>query len=245
MGFANYEDRLKHLKNISNYHFDPFLKEEPPFRIIGRFEGEDWMPELLRMEEMARGGDEIGFSFYYKETTKRFTSNSQFDLSGQDKPSYDENLKFVARIKPPILSRENAPTLFKMIDWLAFEPESVVNRIHIQHPGQVFPFHVDGLVKHRKSKEHMDEMMEAPEEWARIQIQLCDWTWGHMWAIGNTYWSQWRAGEIMYHPWKHLPHGTANCGFASRYTLQVSGLITELTRERLQLHHKVIPLQQL
>lgn len=242
MGFATFEDRLNYLKSFSKYHFDPFKKEEPPFRIVGCFTGEDWSSELNKLETMANGGSEIGFSFYYTETTKRFTANSQFDLSGQQKPSYSEDLKFVSRIKAPVLSRENAPILFKMIDWLAFEPESLVARIHIQRPGQVFPLHVDGLIKHRKSVEHMREMMDSPEDYARVQIQLCDWTWGHVWGIGYSYWSQWKAGEVMYHPWQNLPHGTANFGFASRYTLQVSGHVTELSRERLQLQNQLISL---
>ena len=84
MGFATFADRLKHLKSFSKYHFDPFKKDVNPFGILGCFVGEDWSAELSQLKDMAAGGHEIGFSFYHAETTKRFTPQSQFDLSGRN-----------------------------------------------------------------------------------------------------------------------------------------------------------------
>jgi len=37
----------------------------------------------------------------------------------------------------------------------------------------------------------------------------------------------------MYHPWWSIPHGTANCGYEPRFSLQVSGMLTDTTRDRL------------
>jgi hypothetical protein len=54
----------------------------------------------------------------------------------------------------------------------------------------------------------------------------------------SNYSSRWefmadRAGEIMFHPWHNLPHGTANCGMSPRICLQLTGETTPELRARL------------
>ena len=62
-------------------------------------------------------------------------------------------------------------------------------------------------------------------------IALEDWQMGHMFAFGNTYWKQWKAGDIVYHSWIDVPHCTANGAHVPRYTIQVTGHTTDRTFE--------------
>ncbi len=245
ISFKDYSARIAYLKSISKYHFDPFEKNESSFQILGRFAGLDWFSEVSALEKEARGGSNFNFdkALDYGQGKKRL--NLQFDLKLTGDKSYNPEHVFLNRIEAPLLCREKAPTIFKMADWFALEPETLDVRIHIQHPGQVFPIHVDGLSRQRISDDKHEKMQVRPEEWGRFQVQLQDWVWGHMWAMGNQYWSQWRAGEIMYFHWWDIPHATANAGFAPRYSMQVTGILTETTKERLKNHHAVIDLNSL
>jgi len=84
-----------------------------------------------------------------------------------------------------------------------------------------------------------------PKKWRRVQVMLEDWVWGHVWTMGNSYWSQWRAGEIMNFKWWETPHGTANFGYSNRYSLQITGIATDLTFERLEGKDQRIDLSKL
>ncbi|MFN7728011.1 MAG: hypothetical protein ACK5P7_02520 [Bdellovibrio sp.] len=232
--FKDYSERIDYLKRISSFHFEPFRREELRFDILGHFEGADWLSEVKALEAEATGGAKFGFSHCVAAAGAKHKPNQQFDLNLSEERSYNDEHVFLNRIKAPLLSREKAPLIFKMIDWFGLQEGSVDPRIHIQHPGQVFPVHVDGLMKQRKDDDVSLAMKQRPEDWVRMQVQLQDWVWGHVWALGNGYWSQWRAGEIMYFKWWEVPHATANCSFAPRYSLQVTGLATALTRERLK-----------
>ena len=130
-------------------------------------------------------------------------------------------------------------------DWFGFETETVAAKLHIQHSGQIFPIHIDSLIKQRRSDEAFEDMKHRPDKYERFNVQLQDWVWGHLWAVGNSHWNQWRAGEIMYHPWWTIPHGTANCSYAPRYSLQVNGVSTDVTKSRIKLRDEQIDLSQL
>ena len=208
----------------SDYHFDKTRKEQP-FSILGHFHGEDWGAEVDNLIKISDGG--APFSFLMKKDHKWEAEHIDMIRAG-----YRASAVFVNRIMKPFLSRQNAPTLFKMIDWMELQgPLSA--RLHVQHPGQVFPFHID-LLNVRHSEEYpLSEMEKEPELWTRFQVQLAEWEYGHMWAIGNTYWNQWKTGEIMHHSWHNIPHGTANASLTARVTLQVSGRITDATRKKI------------
>jgi hypothetical protein len=97
----------------------------------------------------------------------------------------------------------------------------------------MFPYHVDEI-PNIKDNQIDHEFDKHPEQVARLEIMVYDWQPGHVWAYGNTYWKQWKAGDIAWHNWRDIPHGTANFGRSDRVTLQVTGLTTDLTLERLQ-----------
>lgn len=242
MAFKDYEDRIGFLKSISPYHFDRFAKEAPPFAILGRFVGADWSKELAKLDAVAQN---FGFREMSSNSKKRGYLNAQFDHSVTGDGFYPPNQICFRTTPEDAISPEKTPVLWKIVRWFGMEPSSCLPRIHIQDPGQVFPFHVDGLTKNRDTKDLNERMQERPGDFARIQVQLQDWVWGHVWACGNHYWTQWRAGEIMYHPWWIVPHGTANCSFAPRYSLQITGQVTDVTLQRLASRDLTIDLQQL
>lgn len=243
--FPDYAARIAHLKSFSGYHFDPFRVEPPPFQILGRFGGADWMPEVLALTNAGDGVSEFGFSNCCNNSRARNLKNYQFDLELTGDQNYGMDHVFVDRVKTPLMTRERLPNIFKMIDWFEFTPESVEARIHVQSPGQVFPVHVDGLDAQKTDPATRKEMRRNPRKWCRVQVMLEDWVWGHVWAMGNSYWSQWHAGDIMYFKWWETPHATANCGFAKRYSLQITGVATDATLRKLALRGKPIPLNDL
>ena len=104
----------------------------------------------------------------------------------------------------------------------AFGLEDCMDRIHVQKPGQLWHLHIDKLYKW---------FPEDPSRIGRYFIQLTDWQPGQFWEYGNFHWNQWRAGDVTSFDWKNLPHSTANAGFHPRVTLQLTGIITDRTKE--------------
>lgn len=232
----NYNSRWEYLKNKSPWHFDPQKEATDDWQIISRFEG-NWTTELDNLVASSNGGTPLNF------LNKLITTNpytAKIDQADMDTMGLKQDAVFLNRILPPFLNRTSCPLIYKMIDWFALE--NALPKIHIQSPGQVFPLHIDDLTTHRGNKIGNAEMDEHPERWARFEVQLKDWTWGHVWGIGNSYWKQWKAGDIMYHPWWEHPHGTANFSMEKRINLQVTGKVTEKTIERLNSKFEIIPI---
>jgi hypothetical protein len=70
-------------------------------------------------------------------------------------------------------------------------------------------------------------------------IALNDWEPGHFFSYGNYMHSGWRAGDVTTFDWQNLPHSTANAGHGPRITLQMTGVVTDNTRNFLrQLRNK-------
>ena len=106
----------------------------------------------------------------------------------------------------------------------AFALDNCMNRIHVQQPGELWNLHIDKLQKWDP---------EHPEMIMRIMIQLTDWQPGQFWAYGNHNYHQWRAGDVTTFDWANIPHATANAGFNSRVTFQITGIRTAATMDYL------------
>jgi len=115
------------------------------------------------------------------------------------------------------------PVLEKISDLFALD--DVMNRIHIQQPGQVWNLHIDKLQKW---------CPEDPDRVLRVFVQLTDWQPGQFWEYGNHHWNQWRAGDVSTFDWQNVPHSTANAGHHPRVTFQITGVITPATTEFLK-----------
>jgi hypothetical protein len=95
----------------------------------------------------------------------------------------------------------------------------------VQIPGQVWNIHIDKLQKW---------CPEDPDRIVRIFIQLTDWQQGQFWNYGNYMYSGWSAGDVTTFDWQNVPHATANASYDPRVTLQLTGLVTDKTREFLR-----------
>ena len=104
----------------------------------------------------------------------------------------------------------------------AFGLDDCMERIHVQKPGQLWHRHIDKLYKW---------FPEDPGQVGRYFIQLTDWQPGQFWEYGNYHWNHWQAGDVSTFDWQNTPHSTANAGFHPRVTLQLTGIITDKTRE--------------
>lgn len=224
----DFTSRWEYSKATSNYHFDPTVNEDekPPFTFLGRFHG-DWQDELARCVRIAYKskiyfGNRLLFNVNEVPYTNTLDRN---DLLNMNVP---EDWTLYTRIRVPKIGFDK---LRYMIDFFCLE--SIEVSIHAQEPGNVFFYHIDNLTGMRKNKNET-KILENPENVIRFSIALNDWVPGHVYAFGNTYWKQWKAGDIITHEWINIPHGTANLCSTKRYTLQVTGFKTEKTREILK-----------
>lgn len=102
-------------------------------------------------------------------------------------------------------------------------------KLHVQNPGEVWPMHFDNYNAFRRDS---DLSWEDPGV-RRLLIAMGDWRWGQMIELGNSMWTQWRAGDVLYFDWL-VPHGSANCGIYPRTTLVVTGRVTNELRDWLK-----------
>ena len=242
---SEYESRFDVLKEASEWHFDKWRQEPLQFKIPGRFIG-DWGAEL---EALMQKGDKRGFNFLNKfrdASKKPLTYN--LDKNDMEKMGLPEDYVFLHKIIFPDLNENDCPLLWKMSDY--FGMNNALRKIHIQSPGMVFPLHLDDLARNKGKFERdgYDKKVvgDLPNNMlARFEVQLFDWEWGHVWGMGNDYWKQWKAGEIMWHEWWNHPHGTANFGMTPRVTLQVTGRVTPKTAEIIAGSYREIPVSEL
>lgn len=224
---------------------------EDSFQIMGWFEGE-WMEEVNLL--MEKYNIKKGFNFLTKlgdvNNSTRVIKPYTYEM---DKYDMEEVMgislesEFVSKLTTGHLieSRDICPNLWKMIDWFGFKGQ-IIPKIHIQLPGQIFPFHYDEFTSIRNNVETTDHDLDIdPNKFARIEVQLLDWDFGHVWGLGNTYWKDWKAGEIMWHNWYDMPHGTANCGITPRICLQITGEVDSVLFQKLRQNNGVIKISDL
>ena len=98
---------------------------------------------------------------------------------------------------------------------------------HIQRPGQILMMHHD--IYSAVIRDQDQELAWKPEKLKRFVIFMEDWRPGHVWSVGNTNWSHWRAGECI--TWNHndMPHATCNLSSKPRYSVHLTGYLTEKT----------------
>lgn len=112
--------------------------------------------------------------------------------------------------------------------------ENYVCNVNYQPTGCVVNLHVDSLTcwtldypdySHLK----FDKKLRQPANYPtlhRVFVALSDWQPGWMWQFGDEYWSGWKKGDVVWFDWRHVPHATANAGYAPRPILKISGQST-------------------
>jgi len=96
---------------------------------------------------------------------------------------------------------------------------------HIQRPGHFLMYHHD--LYYAVIRDADIELAWKPEKLRRFVIFMEDWQPGHVWIVGNTHYSHWKAGECITWNWQDMPHGTANLSSKSRYSVHLTGYMTE------------------
>jgi hypothetical protein len=107
---------------------------------------------------------------------------------------------------------------------------------HMQRPGQVLMYHHD--LYYAIVRDVDPELAWKPEKFRRFVIFMEDWKPGHVWIHGNTEYSHWKAGECITWNWQDMPHGTANLGFETRYSVHLTGYMTERSFDFYNKGHK-------
>lgn len=219
-------------KSRSSYHFDPTIPEDddPPFKIVGRVDGD--LAYHLGQALQGTNGTPNGFLNRLKVQNgvgdKPFTAD--MDRAELEHLNLKPDHTFFNNVKPV------TDVVAKIRDAFGFAPPAPGQSggsFHIQKPGMMFPYHVDEIPFVRgNQKDHW--LDQNPFAVARLEIMVYDWQPGHVWAYGNTYWKQWKAGDIAWHDWRSTPHGTANIGRTDRATLQITGWTTEQTRQMIR-----------
>lgn len=221
------------------HRFDSFsnLTEYGNIYVPCRFEG-DWsagMQEAFRLSKktfIEGGAPDLG--------SKTGERNDVTEASGEEKISnlyhtplttadYDKatDTVHIARIDNPLYD-----VFWRMIDYLEMDIDMV--RIHIQRLGQCSPMHLDDHLRRHAPKWRRrwaeNGLEENPLKLRRFLIMLQDWEPGHTWHFGNSEFANYKAGTAMTFDWPNVPHGTANFSFNKRYTMQITGIVSEKTQ---------------
>jgi len=147
--------------------------------------------------------------------------NSQRLMGAEQEKDYDlENKGFIAgHVK--INVSQQLPKSLREVE-KAFCLEDGWSKIVIQKPGQLWPLHMDLLERF---------CPEDPSRVVRYVIHLTSWKPGQFWAYGNYQYAHWKAGDVTTFNWQDLPHCTANAGYHTRMTLQITGLRTDRSED--------------
>lgn len=208
----NFTSNYEWSKSVSRYHFDDAVVDKPGewFQEIGNIRGE-WNDEV---KQIIVDTPERTWATRKSENEKnRFLAMELNDIAqgGGDPEAVISKLGY---------NVEDYPKINRIADF--FELESVQKRLHVQLTGQLWHLHIDKLY-------HIDKI--HPENVVRISIMLTDWTQGHIYQYGTTYYSHWKAGDVHVFDWMNTPHSTANTSYKPRVTLQLTGLKTAKTNE--------------
>jgi hypothetical protein len=205
-------------KEKSSYHFDNQFVHDAKFDTVinlGQFKP-CWDLELKEIIATAKPSTwrTRGYKGEGVEAPREDQIAEEYDMTrvGMNPEMTITHLNWVV---PPVL---------KQITEL-FALDDVMERIHVQMPGEVWNLHLDKLQKW---------CPEDPSKVMRIMIQLTDWQPGQFWEYGNYHHTKWRAGEVTTFDWANVPHSTANAGHHPRVTFQLTGVKTAKTIEFLE-----------
>lgn len=213
--------RWDYLKSLSNWHFDT---KRPPEM------GKDSYTHVCRFD-----ADFTDAIIQCMPKTQKVNWGMR-NLTRSYSASAEENdlIRVGADPEAPVFERVEAQDIeifLKIRDWLGVEEATV--KFHNQKTGQMLHTHMDNFAgrPERENSFKITEMDKNPDIMRRFAIMLADWELGQIFQLGNANFTQWRAGDCITWEWRDMPHSTANMGWWDRPMLQVSGYVTDRTRE--------------
>lgn len=199
----------------SNYHFDNFRFDPDQDKVT--FLGNVlpfWQDELDKVIRSAK-----------PKTWRTRGQGADRPAEEYDQEEYDlEQFGYGKDLVVGDLSWD-VPEVFDRL-LIRFGMDNAKMRLHVQHPGQVWNLHLDKLEKWNP---------EDPSKIMRVMIALNDYEPGHFFSYGNYIHTGWRAGDVHTFDWQNVPHSTANAGHGPRITLQMTGVVTDKTRDFLRI----------
>jgi hypothetical protein len=201
-------------KQRSTYHFDNFRFDPDQDKIthLGNILP-FWQTELDTIKELAQ-----------PETWR--TRGKGADRPAEEYDQEDYDLEQFGYGKDHVISdlTWEVPEVFnRLLVWFGMDNSKM--RVHVQRPGQVWNLHLDKLEKWNPAD---------PNQVMRVMIALTDYEPGHFFSYGNHIHTGWRAGDVHTFDWQNIPHSTANAGHGPRVTLQITGVVTDNTRDFLR-----------
>lgn len=220
-------------KSTSRYHFDTnisdidLLDSDCPALIpITRF-ADTWSQDLKQLDNLTQPAT---WAF---RTTTRFKKNNQWEENDFRRWGYNIDGDYA------ICNRINMPNLPESLQDIvdAFGFESTIIKYDVQMPGQCFYWHLDAfggaLKRFRGDFDNTDISDIDQRDHMRVVVFLEDQKNGQMWQQGNLLLS-WKKGDCITWPWKDIPHGTTNYGHDPRPVLNITGRVTNKTRDFLK-----------
>jgi len=212
MSTSNWEDA----KARSNYHFNKWHKDTDCVKQLGKFTG-GWQTEL---ELVIKDTMPLNWSNRRQGTGRENTNiNVKAEENDLIKAGADPKMTIYRGLK----DYTKCPTLQRMTDFFALE--STRSKLHIQFTGEVLNMHIDKLY----------DLDADPNNVIRVMVMLQDWEPGQFIMYGNQQYDRWERGDIHTFDWQNTPHATANASNKPRPMLVITGVITDKTRELLQL----------
>lgn len=210
-------------KQRSNYHFDNFRLDPEVDKVtfLGNI-APFWQSELDEIVKLAK-----------PKTWRTRGQGADRPAEEYDQEEYDlEQQGYGKDYVVSDLTWEVPETLNKIGLWFGMDNSKM--RLHVQRPGQIWNLHLDKLEKWNPAD---------PSQVMRVMIALNDWEPGHFFSYGNHVHTQWHAGDVTTFDWQNLPHSTANAGHVPRVTLQLTGVVTDKTRDFLRVLRSKSPYQ--
>ena len=214
----------------SNWHFE-FLREPQPgldsYTAVCRFEG-DFTESISLTKDIVPENNLTGKQLTndIKQDWKKFTS-VEINLAMLKANPYLEHFD--------LYPGREIEQFQQIADALGLE-HPIIN-FNIQRPGQILAAHIDGFNQLKRDMPLIYsniDLRQDPSSVRRFVVMLDDWKLGQFFHFGNAAWHQWRAGDCVTWEWQDIPHCTGNAGYWDRPMLQITGLVTDKTRELLK-----------
>ena len=212
--------RWDYTKSRSSWHFDPTVKNQEDFTQVCRFDG-NWSDEIIKYSNLVEDA---------KWSTRNFEIDRIYSASEEEadliRAGADPDMKIFQRTKA-----EDSPVFRRIADYFGMEDTAI--KFHNQITGQMLVWHIDNFAG-REERQNSFLTIDAdndPNTMRRFIIALDNWKHGQVFALGNSYWHQWKKGDCITWEWQEMPHATCNMGWDPRPILQITGKTTERTRQ--------------
>jgi len=212
--------RWDYTKSRSKWHFDPTKTTEQDYLEVCNFSGE-WAEEVEKYSQLVKDAD---WSSRNPEIDRIYSApEEEADLV---RAGADPHMKIFQRAKA-----EDSIIFQQIADHFGMEDTAI--KFHNQITGQILVWHIDNFAgrEERNNSFINIDADKQPKLMRRFIVALDDWRHGQVFALGNSYWHQWKKGDCITWEWQDMPHATCNIGWDPRPLLQITGRTTERTEQ--------------